>query len=220
MRKTILLSLVLAMTAVMLCFAAQIRGNSAARDVSYTLDPELEPLNTDYLMTTTAGATLQKTGVMVGLSTDFTAGARLVMDVTFVEEANYPYVVFAWCSGAGYMWQRLSRTDMDMGGRHIVEWTNQSNTQAYFPLIDGFPAAYEVTTWWQLRTVELMIGSHSIGSDCTRFHGLYHSIKLYDIYGKLRHHWVPDPSNRFFDLITETYTTIANGVWTYGDLAE
>lgn len=216
--KTILLPLFL--LALNLSYASPVDSNIGSREDIFGCDEE-EPLNTDYLRTTSTGATSQKTGVMVGTGTDFTAGARLVMDVTFAEEANYSYVVFAWCSGYGYMWQRLSRADTDMGGRHIVEWINQSNIQAYFPLIDGFPASYKVQTWWQISTgYELLIGSHSINSDCSRFHGLYHSIKIYDIYGELRHHWVPDPSNRFFDLITETYTTRGKGVWTYGDLAE
>ena len=128
--KTIILPLFL--LALNLCYARPVDSNIGGREAIFGYDEE-EPLNTDYLMTTSTGYTVQKTGVMVGAGTDF---------------------------------------------------------------------------------------SKDISSNHTRFHGLYHSIKLYDIYGELRHHWVPDPSNRFFDLITETYTTRENGVWTYGDLAE
>ena len=200
--------------------ARPIRGNSAASEVSYSLDPE--PLNTDYIQVSpTSGENArQLMGVEVGYGTPFTAGARLVMDVTVIEwNTEFP-TMFAYCSGSGYMWMRLIGEESIPAGRHTITWINQPNTTAYNVLIDGFPSVAGYSTWWQLRNMSypLYIGNYS-GSWGHVFRGCYHRILLYDALGNLRHSWIPDPSGVFYDQIGDTFTTVDFGSFIYGDLA-
>lgn len=218
MRKTILLSSVLAVSAAMLCLARPIRGNSAASEVSYSLDPS--PMNTDYLMTADGRQQAsQLTHVSVGTGTDFLVGARLVVDVTIKEWIQDYATVFACFAGHGYEWCRLSASENLLPGRYTIEWVNQATTAAYHLRINNGYSLVGYSTWWQLQDTSkpLYIGSR-YGQAGWTFTGLYHSICLYDSAGVLRHRWIPDPSGNFYDEIDDVFATRV-GNWTYGDLA-
>ena len=200
--------------------ARPIRGNSAASEVSYSLDPE--PLNTDYIQVApySGNYARQLTGIEVGYGTPFTAGARLVMDVTVLDWNPESPTVFAYCTGYGYMWMRLIGDELIPSGRHIITWINQPNLTAYNVLIDGSPSVAKYSTWWQLnnKSYPLYIGNYS-SSVGSVFRGCYHRILLYDALGNLRHSWIPDPSGVFYDQIDGTFTTVNYGSFIYGDLA-
>ena len=229
MRKTILLCSVLAVSAAMLCLARPIRGNSAASEVSYCLDPE--PPNTDYLQVITtvydALATRQDTGVVVNPAEGFGAGSRLVIDITVdgdwdpsaVNPAQ-PYYVFACVRGYGYEWARLHQEENLSPGRHTIVWTT-GQSKVY---IDGVPSVRDYAFYFELNPSGTLKIGNSIGNagksiSGTVFDGLWHSVRLYDATGVLRHWWMPNESGLWFDEITSVFATRAHGYWTYGDLA-
>ena len=222
MRKTILLSSVLAVSAAMLCLASPVRDASAARENSYTLDPEPEPRNTDYVQVSPDSPfnTRQATGVYVGFGTDFTAGARIVFDVT-VDYVFSARTIFSYCANYGYLYCHLEPTENLIPGRHIIEWVNQSAPNIlYHPLIDGIPTMNTYRTYWQLsdRSYQLSIGGTSSEAAGDVFRGLYHGVKLYDSNGVLRHSWKPYSTGQFYDEITGSLTRFQNGTFIYGDL--
>ena len=222
MQKRILLSSVLAVSAAMLCLASPVRDAYAARDVSYTLDPEPESRNSDYVQVSSTSPvnTRQLTGVYVGFGTDFTVGARIVFDVT-VDYVPSRTTIYSYCANLGYLFCNLSATENLVSGRHIIEWVNQSAQNIYYhPLIDGMPTIKTYRTYWQYndKSYQLCIGGGTEAAGDV-FRGLFHGVKLYDSNGVLRHSWKPYPTGHFYDEITGSITRFQNGTFIYGDLA-
>jgi len=222
MRKTILISSVLAVSAAMLCVGRPVRDASAARENSYTVAPEPEPRNTDYVQVSPDSPfnTRQATGVYVGFGTDFMAGARIVFDVT-VDYVFSTTTIFSYCANYGYLYCHLNPTENLVPGRHIIEWVNQPAPNVYYhPLIDGMPTIDTYTICWQFRngSYQLSVGGGSVVIAGDVFRGLYHGVKLYDSNGILRHSWKPYPTGQFYDEITGSLTRFINGTFIYGDL--
>lgn len=223
MRKTILLSSVLAVSAAMLCLARPIRDRFGAREYEFQM-PNIEPLSTEYIQVDLSRynqRACQVAPVEVGYETDFVAGSRLVFNVTVLEWDASANTVFATMAGYGYMWHYLAPIENLEPGRHTIEWVNQkSHTVQYRVAIDGRPSLNTYTTCWQPygSPVQVQIGSRYTGAGYS-FKGLYHSIELYDSFGQLRHRWIPDPTGVFYDEVTGEMTSVLIGSFIYGDLA-
>ena len=231
MRKTILLSSVLAVLAVMFCFASPVRDNCGGRSaIAYGSDEQ--PLNTDYLRVVTtvydALATRQDTGVIVNPSEGFGYGSRLVIDITVDGDWNpssvnpvNPYYVFACVRGVGYEWARLHQDENLSQGRHTIVWTT-GQSKVY---IDGVPSMRNYSFYFELNPSETLKIGNSRGNKGesvigTVFDGLWHSVRLFDAAGILRHWWMPDETGLWYDVLTDTFATRIHGHWIYGNLSE
>lgn len=199
--------------------ASPVKGRLASDGVDY--ESRVEPQNTSYIK---ASPYLENacinTGVVVGYGTDFVAGSRIVFDVTLTGElSSGGNTMFAQVRNYGYQWCYLAPSENLTSGRYTVEWTNQPDTRYYHLRINGKDSLGTYQTYWQLgdQNALLYFGKRYVKG--VAFPGLFHSIKLYDSTGRLRHHWMPDVSGVFYDVLEDVPTTVYRGSFIYGDLA-